>query len=152
MAHRPYFNFGIDQIQSLVSSSKGDLNALKAIQHELSFRRVPKAKGLKAEVDDLVRQFAPESEVPVVSISHAPIERVVVECANCNSPIFISTLESVVQHLSCPACKSLCKAEYKYGVMRTTFQSSQKTGSGKISMQWILISLVVLVMIALIAK
>lgn len=166
MAYRPYFKHGIEQIQALVASSHGDLKALKVIQYELGFRDRPKARALKAEVDDLVRRLStgtavpPAYQPPRVTVPEPPAalppqaapDRVVVECANCKTPNFVSTLEGVVQHLSCSACKSAYEAQFKYGVMRTTFQAKPTTESGSAGMKWILIGLVVLVIIVLMAK
>jgi len=172
MAYRPYFKHGIEQIQALVASSRGDLKALKVIQYELGFRDRPKARALKAEVDDLVRRLSTGTAVPParpvppahqprrVTVSELPTEpprqatpgRVAVECANCKTPNFVSTLEGVVQHLSCSACKSAYEAQFKYGVLRTTFQAKPTTESGSAGMKWILISLVLLVIIVLMAK
>lgn len=172
MAHRPYFKHGIEQIQALVASSRGDLKTLKVIQYELGFRDRPKARALKAEVDDLVRRLStgtavpparpvpPAHQPPRVTVPEPPAappsqaapDRVVVECANCKTPNFVSTLEGVVQHLSCSACKSAYEAQFKYGVMRTTFQAKPTTESGNAGMKWILIGLVVLVIIVLMTK
>lgn len=172
MAHRPYFKHGIEQIQALVASSRYDLNALKVIQYELGFRDRPKARALKAEVDDLVRRLSagtavPPSrpvtpppwptrptapEPPAVQPPPVALERLVVECANCKTPNFVSILDGVVQHLSCSACKSPYEAQFKYGVMRTTFQSKPTTESSSSAMMWIFIGLVVLVVIVLMAK
>lgn len=172
MAFRPYFKHGIEQIQALVASSRGDLKVLKVIQYELAFRDRPKARALKAEVDDLVRRLSAgvaelparpdppshqpprdtELEAPVSQPPTAAPDRVAVECANCKTPNFVSTLEGIVQHLSCSACKSPYEAQFKYGVMRTTFQAKPTTESGSAGMKWILIGLVVLVIIVLVAK
>ncbi len=166
MAYRPYFKHGIEQIQALVASSHGDLKTLKVIQYELGFRDRPKARALKAEVDDLVRRLStgtvvpPANQPPRVTVPEPPAapppqaapDRVVVECANCKTPNFVSTLEGVVQHLSCSVCKSAYEAQFKYGVMRTTFQAKPTTESGTAGMKWILIGLVVLVIIVLMAK
>lgn len=172
MAYRPYFKHGIEQIQALVASSHGDLKALKVIQYELSFRDRPKARALKSEVDELIRRLStgttvppahpvpPVNQPPRVTVPEPPApppplavpDRVVVECANCKTPNFVSTLEGVVQHLSCSACKSAYEAQFKYGVMRTTFQAKPATESGSAGMKWILIGLVVLVIIVLLAK
>jgi hypothetical protein len=171
MAYRPYFRHGIEQIQDLVSSSKGDVKALKVIQYELGFRDRPKARALKAEVDDLVRRLSAGASEPSARTSSTPLppqvippqppmvlpppsapDRVVVECATCKTPNFVSTLEGVVQHLSCSACKSPYEAQFKYGVMRTIFQAKTSTEPGGSAVKWILIGLFVLVVIVLMAK
>ncbi len=64
MTYRPYFKHGIEQLQALVTTSRGDLKALKAIQYELGFRDRPKARALKSEVDDLLRRLASGGYVP----------------------------------------------------------------------------------------
>lgn len=172
MAYRPYFRHGIEQLQELVATSRSDLKALKVIQNELAFRDRPKARVLKAEVDDLVRQLSAGAAVPPSrpipsppqpprgtvprppAVQPPPVapDRVAVECANCKTPNFVSTLEAVVQHLSCSACKSPYEAQFKYGVMRTTFQAKPITESSGSSMKWVLIGLIVLVVIVLMAK
>ncbi len=171
MAYRPYFKHGIEQIQALVASSHGDLKALKVIQYELGFRDRPKARALKTEVDELVHRLStgtavhPSRPIPPPSPSHVmapepqdvqpPLmtpDRVSVECANCKTPNFVSTLEGIVQHLSCSACKSPYEAQFKYGVLRTTFQAAPITKSNNNATKWIFVGLVVLVIIALMAK
>lgn len=172
MAYRPYFKHGIEQIQALVASSCGDLKELKVIQYELGFRDRPKARALKAEVDDLVcrlstgmavspaRAVLTAHQPPRVTVPEPPAtpppqaepDRVVVECANCKTPNFVSTLEGVVQHLACSACRLAYEAQFKYGVMRTTFQAKPTIESGSASIKWILLALVVLVIIVLMAK
>ena len=168
MAYRPYFKHGIEQIQELVATSRSDLKVLKVIQYELGHRDRPKARALKAEVDELVRKLsvgavAPPAppvtpprergpEEPAIQTPPDAPDRVIVECANCKTPNFVSTLEGVVQHLSCSACKSAYEAQFKYGVMRTTFQAKPTTESGSAGMKWILIGLVMLVIIVLMAK
>jgi hypothetical protein len=169
MTYRPYFKYGIEQIQALVASSRSDLTALKVIQYELGFRDRPKAKALKVEVDELVCRLSAGAAVPpsrpvspspkfavpeALAVQPPPTapDRVAVACGNCKSPNFVSTIEGMVQHLSCSACKSPYEAQFKYGVMRTTFQAKPSNESSGLSMKWILIGLVVLVVIALITK
>ncbi len=171
MAYRPYFKHGIEQIQELVAASRSDLRTLKVIQYELGHRDRPKARALKAEVDDLVRRLCGQAETspsklvsvpqpPRIAVPEAPPaqplqavpDRVAVECANCKTPNFVSTLDGVMQHLSCSACKSPYEAQFKYGVMRTTFQVKPNTESGISAMTWVLIGMVVLVLVVLMAK
>ncbi|MBU0603048.1 MAG: hypothetical protein KKD25_11690 [Gammaproteobacteria bacterium] len=169
MRYRPYFKHGIEQIQELISTARSDLKALKVIQYELGHRDRPKARALKAEVDELVRRLSegvvlppapPVKSLPKECVPEAPViqtppvapDRVVVDCANCKTPNFVSTLEGVVQHLSCSACKTAYEAQFKYGVMRTIFQAKTTTESGSAGIKWILIGLVVLVIIVLMAK
>ena len=172
MAYRPYFKHGIEQIQALVSTSQRDLKTLKVIQFELSFRKKPKALALKAEVDDLVRQLSVEAAVSLVRHTHLPSQpstatelepqilqhppvvsdRVVIECANCKTPNFVSTLEGVTQHLSCSVCQMPYEAQFKYGVMRSTFQTKPNVKSGSSTMMWVIVGMVVLLVIVLMTK
>lgn len=163
MAPRPYFKYGIEQIQTLAASSQHDLNVLKAIQHELSFRNKPKARILKFEVDDLVYRLTSGSASSHLHSAHSSPasdlkaqstvpDRVAIECAGCKTPNFVSTLEGVVQYLSCSSCKLPYQATFKYGVMRTEFQTKPSNDPKNPSMTWILVGLVVLVLIVLIAK
>lgn len=164
MAYRPYFKHGIEQLQALVATSGGDLKALKVIQYELGFRDRPKAKALKREVDVLVRRLlsggyvpparpeqpTPPPPPPPVTPTATP-NRVVVECANCKTPNFVSTLDEVVQHLSCSACRSPYEAMFKYGVMRTTFQARPPTQSDNSALKWGLLAVAVMVVLWLMA-
>ena len=172
MAYRPYFKHGIEQIQALVATSRGDPKALKLIQYELGFRDRPKARALKIEVDDLIHRLSTRTAVytaspvspsypqrritvpepPAASPPQRAPDRVAVECANCKTLNFVSTLDGVVQHLSCSACRSPYEAQFKYGVMRTSFQTKPVTESGGSAMKWVFFGLVVLVAIVLIAK
>ncbi len=169
MAYRPYFKFGIEQLQDLFASSQGDLKTLKSIQHELSFRNRPKSRALKSEVDTLVRQLSVGEPVASYSLrsQSQPMttrfpesftepqrtpDRVVIECANCKTPNFVSTLEGVVQHLSCSACKSPYEAQFKYGVMRTTFQTIPVADPNGFSMKWIVVGLAFVIILAILIK
>lgn len=55
-----------------------------------------------------------------------PPERISVECAHCNTPNFVSTIEGVVQNLSCSGCHTPYIAQFKYGVLRTKFLAVEK--------------------------
>lgn len=168
MANRPYLKYRIEEIQALVATSGSDLKALREIQSELVYRDRPKARALKAEVDELVRKLSVGSAIPNAPpvtpareradeahhIQNQPTvpDRVIVECANCKAPNFVSTLEGVVQHLSCSVCKSTYEAQFKYDVMRAIFLAKPTTESGNTGTKWILIGLVMLVILVLIAK
>lgn len=162
MAHRPYFKHGIEQLQELVNASLNDEKVLKLIQHELGFRNRPKARALKAEVDELVLRLSDAARVRPPSQTPPPVmppasptstpDRVVVECANCRTPNFVSTLEGVVQHLSCSACKSPYEAQFKYGVMRSKFQAKTAAESSGSSFKWIVIGLAFVIILVAIAK
>lgn len=169
MAYRPYFKFGIEQLQALFASSQGDLKTLKAIQHELGFRDRPKSRALKSEVDTLVRRLSAGEPVAPSSPKPRPQPtakqfpesftepqgtpgRVVVECANCKTPNFVSTLEGVLQHLSCSACKSPYEAQFKYGVMRTTFQTIPVAEPSGFSIKWIVVGLAFVIILAILTK
>jgi len=169
MGYRPYFKYGIEQIQALVAASRGDLKTLKVIQYELGFRSKPKARALKADVDALVLRLSdgmPASSsisnsdrLPMAtaqesaanqSTASAP-DRVVVHCAHCNTPNFVSPLDGVVQHLSCSACKAPFEAQYKYGVMRTTFHAKPTSKPAVSPFIWVILGLVALFVIAFLA-
>ena len=75
MAYRPYFKHGIEQIQELVATSRSDLKVLKVIQYELGHRDRPKARALKAEVDELVRKLSVGAVAPPAPPVTPPRER-----------------------------------------------------------------------------
>lgn len=171
MAYRPYFKNRIEELQTLVDSSSNELKVLKVVQYELKFRDRPKAKALKVKVDELVHQLSANSnalytqqespaqqlkknlsERPTVDQTPATPDRIVVQCANCKTPNFVSTLDGIAQHLSCSACKTPYEAQFKYGVMRTTFQAKPTSVLSDSALKWFLLSLVLLVIIVLVAK
>lgn len=174
MVSRPYFKHRIEQIEALVRSSDSDLKTLRAIQHELTFRSRPKARTIKAKVDELILQLSGEGSVllpqarlaiaseardasntcpapPTIPNNTTP-DRVAVECAKCKTMNFVSTLDGVVQHLSCSNCKVPYEARFLYGVMRTTFQVDHAPKSGSASIKWVVAALACLVVLALILK
>jgi hypothetical protein len=164
MEYRPYFKHGIDELQSLVVSSRTDIEALKVIRHELDFRSKPKARVLKAEVEVLIRTLSashespkyqadppplrkpPRSATAPVQVSPSPTasDRLVVECAHCKTSNFVSTFEGVVQHLACSACHTPYEAQFKYGVLRTTFQTRPVTKPSPFPLAWVLLALAAL--------
>ena len=162
---RPHFQQEIEHIKVLVTASFNDLNKLKVLQHELSFRKVPKSRALKIRVDERIRQLANGDDQRSMSDPRSvrlsaldglepnptmPV-RVVVECANCKAPNFISSLDGIVQHLSCSACKSPYEAQFKYGVMRTTFQT-KPVDYGDSSPKWMFVALALLIMLVILLK
>ena len=173
MAYRPYFQHGIEQLEELFGKSKSELKILRVLQYELGHRDRPKARALKQQVDELVRklsagqpvQIAPPHSPPyeppaqpvrepaLVALVAPPPDRVVVECAYCNTPNFVSTLEGAEQHLSCSACRKPYVAVFKYGVMRTTFAPIQNSGdSSSSALKWVIAGIVLLIILALVIK
>lgn len=169
MSYRPYFRHGIEQLEELFSKSKSELKTLRVLQYELGHRDRPKARALKQQVDELVQKLsagqpvyivpprnpAYESPTPPVRepVQAPPPDRVVVECAYCNTPNFVSTLEGAEQHLSCSACRKPYVAVYKYGVMRTTFAPVQNSSdSSSSALKWVIAGIVLVVILALVIK
>ena len=165
MAERPYFRHGIEELRALATSRRSDIKALKAIQYELQFRHRPKGRALKSEVDELVSRLSTEGVQPAErqtphreTLEHPeskanPVpERVVVECASCRTPNFVSRLEGVVQHLSCSSCRATFEAQFKYGVMRTTFHAPAKPPAGSSWGIWGLAGVVLLIVLVLLLK
>lgn len=175
MISRPYFSYGIEQLQELFSNSKTDLKILKSIQYELSHREKPKARALKNEVDQLIKQqtstpplstklvsktlnTAPRSsttgynnENKQVKKTIIPIpDRVVVECAYCNNTNFVSTIEDTIQHLSCSSCGRPYTVIFKYGVVRTSFPPlKDSSSSNDTSLKWLIVIGIIMLIIVL---
>jgi hypothetical protein len=138
---RPYFGSGIDELESLFSRSQNNVSALRQLLHELAYRDRPKAKALRQEVERRLAQLeagATTRPVPAASPEPKPAARpttvpsppaavppaaarVAVACSHCDTQNFVSTLDGVLQHLSCSHCKAPFEAQFKYGVLRTTF-------------------------------
>lgn len=55
---RPYFRSSIDELQGLFDKARSDVQALRALEHELSFRRTPQAVKLRARVSDALKALA----------------------------------------------------------------------------------------------
>ena len=164
--NRPHFRLTIEQIKLLVTASLNDLNKLKVIQYELSFRKVPTSRALKIQVDERVLQLAKLDSLQSIqetrSIPQYPMDkyvepyptmpiRVSIDCANCRTPNFVTQLEGIVQHLSCSSCKSPYEAQFKYGVMRTTFQAKSEKSSDS-SLKWMFVALALMIMLVILVK
>jgi hypothetical protein len=156
MAHRPYFKVGIDQLQFLFDGANGDQRLLQALKQELQHRKMPKAKALGKKVDDELKVLFYQPTVP--SLAPAPLpppaapQRIAVECAHCQTAHFVSTLDGVRQSLSCPCCKASYEAVFRYGVMRTKFQSKPTAASQPGIAGWIALGIFALVALLLLVK
>lgn len=174
MSKRPYFRSGIDDLEQLFASAEGNPTLLKALQQELAHREKPRARALKAKVDGRLAKLTGspqgasspgrpwEAQIagyPTVQGAPPPLasppstpERVIVECSQCKTPNFVSALEGVVQHLACSSCQTPFEAQFKYGVLRTTFhtiEQPQPSGSG---MKWLFAALLAVIVIVLLLK
>ncbi len=175
MINRPYFSYGIEQLQELFSNSKTDLKILKSIQYELSHREKPKARALKNEVDQLIKQQTSTPPLPTKPVlkklntpplssptgytnenkqdepNIIPIpDRVVVECAYCNNTNFVSTIKDTIQHLSCSSCGRSYTVLFKYGVFRTSFPPlKDSSSSSKTSLKWLIIIGIIMLIVVL---
>lgn len=159
MSKRPYFKSSIEDLESQFSSAKADSAVLHQIQKELTYRNRPRARALKVQVEKQLKQQADHistteigscgDESPITR--HSVPDRVVVECAHCKTLNFVSTLEGVIQNISCSACKAPFEVQFKYGVLRTTF-SSAKENAPVSSKKWILAILAVLVVLMFLLK
>lgn len=169
MANRPYFNIQIDQLQALYESANGDQRLLQSLAYELRFRDRPKAKALKTQVDSALKSLIAGTEKPypppVPGIGDKPpyapplepcspqvSDRVSVECAHCKTTNFVSTLDGITQNLSCASCKEPYEAVFKYGVMRTKFESTKTQKSQPRIGSWLLVGTLVLIVILLMVK
>lgn len=157
MAKRPYFKLGIDALEALYQQSKRDEALLKSLAAELMHRDRPKAKALQREVAQCLAALSsggPESIKPPHPPTKPPaseeqeyLSRISIECGKCGTTNFVSTLENVTQHLSCSSCKTSYEAVFKYGVLRTTFDTSpEKSTSSSSTVVWmVLIAIAVII-------
>ena len=168
MSARPYFRSSIEDLESIFRSAESDLSVLQKLQQELAQREKPRARALKVKVGERLKcltdqsadtdfsHATPPSAVPASSLPHGtrpvPPERVVVECARCKTPNFVSTLDGIVQHLSCSACRTPFEAQFKYGVMRTTFLAADEPKSTGSGMKWIFVVLLAALALVLLFK
>lgn len=56
---RPLMQHGVSQLETLFSSSKSDVKVLKQLEHELQYRKVPRAAALLAEVQAAISDAPP---------------------------------------------------------------------------------------------
>lgn len=168
MSARPYFRSSIEDLESIFRSAESDHSVLRKLQQELTHRDKPRARALKVKVRERLKcltdqsadtdysHATPPSAVPASSPPHGfhpvPPERVVVECARCKTTNFVSTLDSIVQHLSCSACRIPFEAQFKYGVMRTTFLAADEPKPNSSSMKWIFVVLLAALALVLLFK
>jgi len=172
MAKRPYFKINIDALEALYQQNKGDEALLKSLAAELMHRDRPKAKALQREVAQCLAALSsggPESikpppVQPPVTPPPPPIKppfpeqmeypsRISVECGKCGTTNFVSTLENVTQHLSCASCKTSYEAVFKYGVLRTKFDTSpEKPASANSTAVWVVLIAIVVIIGFFVAK
>lgn len=164
MAKRPYFKLGIDALEALYQQNKGDEALLKSLAAELVHRDRPKAKALQRQVVQRLAALSsggsppinppPHVQPPVTPPPPSPgaehheyASRISVECGKCGTTNFVSTLENVTQHLSCSSCKTSYEAVFKYGVLRTKFDTSpEKSASSSSTVVWmVLIAIAVII-------
>lgn len=164
MTKRPYFKLGVDALEALYQQNKGDEALLKSLAAELMHRDRPKAKALQREVAQCLAALSsggsqpinppPPVQPPVTPPPPPPVSeqpeyssRISVECGKCGTVNFVSTLESVTQHLSCCSCKTNYEAVFKYGVLRAKFNTSPvKSTSSSSTVIWVvLIAIIVII-------
>lgn len=153
MPARPYFRSKIEQLQALFDDANKDEDLLKSLSHELKHRDRPKAKALLEKVQKELESIGSGQSTTVTLATNNQVpDRVIIECAHCKTNNFVSTLEGVVQHLSCSNCKTSYEAVFKYGVMRTKFEESNAKPGQPFPVGWILLAAVVLLALAVIVK
>lgn len=173
MEKRPYFKLSIDALDALYEQNKGDEALLKSLAAELVYRERPKAKALQRQVAQRLVTLSSDGSQPIKSSGGSqpikpppPVQppmtppppppaseqleyssRISVECGKCGTVNFVSTLESVTQHLSCSFCRTSYEAVFKYGVLRTKFDTSPvKPTSSNSAIIWVvLITLIVII-------
>lgn len=162
MSKRPYFDKSITDLESVYLSNSHDRRVLMDLSKELAHRSTPKAKALRGKVEkslagELVSPGGtppPPSpgmrnvEHPAIAPANGeaqPPARVAIECGNCGESNFVSMLPDIVQHLSCPHCKTSYEAIYKHGVMRSKFAEKPiNSNSGTPPWVWVLLAAAVM--------
>lgn len=167
MAKRPYFKLGIDALEVLYQQNKGDDALLKSLAAELVHRDRPKAKALQRQVAQCLAAHTSDGShikplppiPPLVTQPHPPIKpqehpsRIGVECGKCGTANFVSTLEDVTQYLSCSSCKTSYEAVFKYGVLRTKFDTSpEKSASSNSTVLWVVLIAIAVIIGFFVAK
>lgn len=164
MAKRPYFKFGIDELEEQYQQSKGDEALLKSLAAELMYRDRPKAKALQREVAQCLAALSSSGKTESVKPPHPPtnppafekqeyLSRISVECGKCGMTNFVSTLENVTQHLSCSSCKTSYEAVFKYGVLRSKFDTSpEKFAFSRSTVVWIVLIAITVIIAFFVAK
>ncbi len=176
MSKRPYFRYSGEELKALFTESKNDIETLTALKFELSHRKYSKSRLLETEIEKLIisnpnknrscgehsipsSPYNTEARVirtpkskgikpePIVLPNTTHPERYIVECEHCKTPNFLYALDDKVQYLSCSNCKTSFEAQFKRGVMSTTFHARPQIPS-KISFKtvsWLIVLVVALV-------
>lgn len=158
MSKRPYFRYSGEELKTLFTQSKNDIETLTALKFELGHRKYSKSRLLETEIEKLItsnqnkniyseKQSIPSSPYnteatviqvqkikaiepePIVLPTTTPPERYIAECEQCQTPNFLYALDDKVQYLSCSNCKTPFDVQFKQGVMRTTFHAIPQTPS-----------------------
>lgn len=158
MSKRPYFRYSGEELKTVFTESKNDIETLTALKFELSHRKYSKSRLLETEINKLiisntdknkpfeeqsipsspysteatlVHNTRPKAVEPESTIlpTITPPERYIVECKQCQTPNFLYVLDDKVQYLSCSNCKSSFEVQFKRGVMSTTFHARPQTPS-----------------------
>lgn len=173
MATRPYFKLGTDALEALYQQNKGDEAILKSLAAELEHRDRPKAKALQRQVAQRFAALSSGGSRPIklpppvqLPVTPPPLPiyppaseqlkyplRISVECDKCGTINFVSTLEDVTQHLSCSSCKTSYEAVFKYGVLRTKFDTSpEKSGLSSSTVVWVVLIAIAVIIGFFLAK
>ena len=142
MSKRPYFRYSGEELKTLFTESKNDIETLTALKFELGHRKYSKSRLLETEIEKTITSLynteATDIQVqkikaiepePIVLPTTTTPERYIVECEQCQTPNFLYALDDKVQYLSCSNCKTSFEVQFKQGVMRTTFHTRPQTPS-----------------------
>ena len=142
MSKRPYFRYSGEELKTLFTESKNDIETLTALKFELGHRKYSKSRLLETEIEKTITSLynteATDIQVqkmkaiepkPIVLPTTTASERYIVECEQCQTPNFLYALDDKVQYLSCSNCKTSFEVQFKHGVMRTTFHTRPQASS-----------------------
>lgn len=121
MTGRPYFHYGVEELERLFAAAHNDPVLLGALRRELEHRTVPKARALRTQVDEALLKVGSSrspSRAPAVSLA----QQVSVGCAQCRRANLVSvSVGGAAQHFSCAGCFRPFVIEFENGTMKVSY-------------------------------
>lgn len=121
MTDRPYFHYGVAELERLFEAARNDAVLLAALRLELEHRTVPKARALRIQVDDALVRVG-SSRSPAQARAANLDQRVSVGCSHCGRANLVSVqTHGPVGRFSCAGCFRPFVIEFENGIMKVSF-------------------------------
>jgi hypothetical protein len=118
MTDRPYFHYGVDDLEKVFEAAPNDAVLLSALRRELEHRTVPKARDLRTQVDQALLRVGRRRPPP--ETTKQIHQQVSVGCSHCGRTNLVS-VGGAALHLSCSGCFKPFVIEFENGIMKVSF-------------------------------